>query len=120
MASASFAGPATTPNGACIAVKVVMISRQMCSTVASGSVAGMAHDDAAHHVGLAVGPEGRAGLARALDLDQLGDHARAVDQKPVHGLVDRVDAVADRRQRIGRRPVHATSLAVRVFRRPRH
>ena len=95
MASASPAGPATTPNGACIAVKVVMISRQICSTVASGSSPVCRMHEAAHHVGLAVGAESGAGLARALDLDQLGDDARAVDQKPVHGLVDRIDAVAD-------------------------
>ena len=47
-------------------------------------LAPMAHHEAAHHVGLAVGPEGGAGLARALDLDQLGDDAGAVDQEPVH------------------------------------
>ena len=84
-----------TPNGACMTVKVVMISRQMCSTVASGRRP-VAQDEAAHHVGFAVGAEGRAGLAQALGCDQLGDHAGALDQQPVHRLVDRVDPVADR------------------------
>ncbi len=68
----------------------------------------MPRDKATHHVGLAVGAEGGARLAGPLDLDQLRYDARAVDQKPVHGLVDRIDAVADRLQRIGRRLVHPT------------
>ncbi len=36
MASGSAPPSTTSANGACMAVKVVMISRQMCSTVASG------------------------------------------------------------------------------------
>ena len=68
MASGSSAGPATTPNGACIAREG---GDDLAPDVLDGrerQIAGVAHDEAAHHVGLAVGPECGAGLARALDL----------------------------------------------------
>ena len=59
----------------------------------------MAIDQAAHHVGLARGPEGGALLLRLLDLDQAVDDLAALDQQTMHGLVDAVDLAAQIRQR---------------------
>ena len=100
MRSGSTETSIATSKGACIWVKVAMISRQICSTVASGSAALVAGDEPAHHVGLAAGAEGVARPAGPLGPDQRADHLAARDQQAVHLRVDRVDLVAE----LGERP----------------
>ena len=60
----------------------------------------VARDQAAHHVGLALRPEGGAGPAGALGPDQASITDAALDQQPVHLRVDRVDLLA----KLGERP----------------
>ena len=61
----------------------------------------VALDQPAHHVGLARGPERRAGLLRLLHRDQPVDDVAALHQQPVHGLVDAVDLAAQVGERRG-------------------
>jgi hypothetical protein len=53
--------------------------------------AGMALHQPPHHRGFARRTESRAGILRALHLDQILDDLAALDQQPVHALVDAVD-----------------------------
>ena len=52
----------------------------------------------AHHVGLARGAKRGTLLLGLLNLDQTIDDLAALDQKPVHGLVDAVDLMPQIRQ----------------------
>jgi hypothetical protein len=57
-----------------------------------------------HHRGLAAGPEGGSGLGGLLHRDQPVDDLAALDQEPVHRLVDAVyllPEVGERRQGLG-------------------
>ncbi len=54
-------------------------------------VAVMAFDQTAHHLGLAGGPEGGAGLLRFLHRDQGVDGFAALHQQRMHGRVDAVE-----------------------------
>ncbi len=68
----------------------------------------MALDQAAHHVGLARRPEGRADLLGLLHLDQPVDDVAALQQQAVHAFVDGVDLLAQvgKRRRGGGRLRH--------------
>ena len=54
-------------------------------------IAVMALDQAAHHLGLAGGPEGGAGFLALFDRDQRIDNLAALDQELMHVFVDAVD-----------------------------
>ena len=75
-----------------------MMTRQMLSDGIERQDAFMAIDQPPHHVGLARGAEGGALLLRLLDLDQAIDDLAALDQEPVHRLVDAVDLAPQIRQ----------------------
>ena len=68
----------------------------------------MALDQAAHHVGLARGPECGADLLRLLHLDQAIDDVATLHQQAMHAFIDRVDFLAQlgKRRRGGRRLRH--------------
>ena len=68
----------------------------------------MALDQAAHHVGLARGPERGADLLGLLDLDQAVDDVATLQQQAMHAFIDRVDLLAQlgKRRRGGRRLRH--------------
>jgi hypothetical protein len=61
--------------------------------------AAVAGDEAAHHVGLAAGPEGGAGQAGALGGDQRVDHRAPLDEQAVHLGIDGVDPETERGER---------------------
>jgi hypothetical protein len=61
--------------------------------------AAVALNEAPHHLGLARRPERRTGFLGALDRDQRLDDLAALDQQPVHRLVDAIDVAAQVRQR---------------------
>ena len=67
------------------------MTRQMLSAVSSGRLPWWRCDEAAHHVGLARRAESGAGFLALFDRDQAIDDFAALDQKPMHLLVDTVD-----------------------------
>ena len=77
--------------------------------------AAMALDQRAHHLRLAVRPEGAAAALRALDRDQPVDDLAALHQQPMHVEIDAIDLAAQFGERVcggfqQRRVLHGACL----------